>query len=149
MRAGAEGNTHPAGTGPSARAPAHPRTRPPAPAVPAHNQGFCKQQLWPLFHYILPMSPYSAGRYDSELWQAYVKANKVKGSGVGVGRGWASGKGRGLMMRGHSRSPSRAPSSKPPRPLPASRRLPTPRAPGLHREGRGGVRHRRRLRLDP
>jgi hypothetical protein len=23
------------------------------------------------------MSPYSAGRYDAELWQAYVKANKV------------------------------------------------------------------------
>ena len=39
--------------------------------------GFCKQQLWPLFHYILPVSPSSTGRFDSELWQAYVKANKV------------------------------------------------------------------------
>jgi hypothetical protein len=39
--------------------------------------GFCKQQLWPLFHYVLPMSPSSAGRFNSELWQAYVKANKV------------------------------------------------------------------------
>jgi hypothetical protein len=39
--------------------------------------GFCKQQLWPLFHYVLPMSPISQGRYDQELWQAYVKANKV------------------------------------------------------------------------
>jgi hypothetical protein len=39
--------------------------------------GFCKQQLWPLFHYVLPMSPFSAGRFDAELWQAYVKANKV------------------------------------------------------------------------
>ncbi len=40
--------------------------------------GFCKQQLWPLFHYILPVSPSSSGRFDSELWQAYVKANKVR-----------------------------------------------------------------------
>jgi hypothetical protein len=39
--------------------------------------GFCKQQLWPLFHYVLPMAPNSAGRFNSELWQAYVKANKV------------------------------------------------------------------------
>jgi trehalose-6-phosphate synthase len=39
--------------------------------------GFCKQQLWPLFHYVLPMAPSSAGRFNSELWQAYVKANKV------------------------------------------------------------------------
>jgi len=42
--------------------------------------GFCKQQLWPLFHYVLPMSPSSAGRFNSELWQAYVKANKVRSS---------------------------------------------------------------------
>lgn len=42
-----------------------------------HYKGFCKQQLWPLFHYILPMSPSSAGRYNAELWQAYVKANKA------------------------------------------------------------------------
>lgn len=40
-------------------------------------QGFCKQQLWPLFHYVLPMSPNSTGRFDSDLWQAYVKANKI------------------------------------------------------------------------
>jgi trehalose 6-phosphate synthase/phosphatase len=41
------------------------------------HAGFCKQQLWPLFHYVLPMAPSSAGRFNSELWQAYVKANKV------------------------------------------------------------------------
>ncbi len=39
--------------------------------------GFCKQQLWPLFHYLLPLSPNSMGRFNPELWQAYVKANKV------------------------------------------------------------------------
>ena len=39
--------------------------------------GFCKQQLWPLFHYLLPLSPGSSGRFDPDLWQAYVKANKV------------------------------------------------------------------------
>ncbi|KAK9853916.1 hypothetical protein WJX84_012449 [Apatococcus fuscideae] len=42
-----------------------------------YYRGFCKQQLWPLFHYSLPFSPSSLGRFDSELWQAYVKANKA------------------------------------------------------------------------
>ena len=48
--------------------------------LPAHacmHAGFCKQQLWPLFHYLLPLSPTSTGRFNPELWQAYVKANKV------------------------------------------------------------------------
>jgi trehalose 6-phosphate synthase/phosphatase len=49
--------------------------------------GFCKQQLWPLFHYVLPMSPSSAGRFNSELWQAYVKANKVRSAVLGCGWG--------------------------------------------------------------
>ena len=40
--------------------------------------GFCKQQLWPLFHYMLPLDPKSTGRFNLELWQAYVKANKVR-----------------------------------------------------------------------
>ncbi|GFR42321.1 hypothetical protein Agub_g3228 [Astrephomene gubernaculifera] len=40
-------------------------------------KGCCKQQMWPLFHYVLPMSPESSGRFDQEMWQAYVKANKV------------------------------------------------------------------------
>mmetsp|Transcript_2058 Transcript_2058/g.5209 ORF Transcript_2058/g.5209 Transcript_2058/m.5209 type:complete len:929 (+) Transcript_2058:1462-4248(+) len=39
-------------------------------------KGFCKQQLWPLFHYILPGSPSSSQRFNVEYWQAYVKANK-------------------------------------------------------------------------
>lgn len=43
----------------------------------SYRTGFCKQQLWPLFHYLLPLSPLSTGRFDPELWQAYVKANKV------------------------------------------------------------------------
>ena len=54
--------------------PTHPRTLTLADC--AVRAGFCKQQLWPLFHYILPLSPYSLGRFDAELWQAYVKANK-------------------------------------------------------------------------
>ena len=41
--------------------------------------GFCKQQLWPLFHYLLPLSPNSMGRFNPELWQAYVKAYKASG----------------------------------------------------------------------
>jgi trehalose 6-phosphate synthase/phosphatase len=30
-----------------------------------------------LLHYVLPMAPSSAGRFNAELWQAYVKANKA------------------------------------------------------------------------
>ncbi|KDP21328.1 hypothetical protein JCGZ_21799 [Jatropha curcas] len=39
--------------------------------------GFCKQQLWPIFHYMLPMFPDHGDRFDRNLWQAYVSANKV------------------------------------------------------------------------
>lgn len=39
--------------------------------------GCCKQQLWPLLHYVLPMSPASPGRYDQEMWQGYKRANMV------------------------------------------------------------------------
>lgn len=39
--------------------------------------GFCKQQLWPLFHYMLPMCPDHGDRFDRQQWQAYVSANKV------------------------------------------------------------------------
>ncbi|CAN6478984.1 unnamed protein product [Victoria cruziana] len=39
--------------------------------------GFCKQQLWPLFHYMLPLSPDLGGRFDRSLWQAYVSVNKM------------------------------------------------------------------------
>ncbi|CAL5398795.1 unnamed protein product [Camellia sinensis] len=39
--------------------------------------GFCKQQLWPLFHYMLPMCPDHGDRFDRQLWQAYVSANKI------------------------------------------------------------------------
>jgi hypothetical protein len=46
--------------------------------------GFCKQQLWPLFHYILPLSTSSTGRFDADLWQAYVKANKARAAGKGL-----------------------------------------------------------------
>ncbi|KAL6969478.1 putative alpha,alpha-trehalose-phosphate synthase [UDP-forming] 9 [Sarracenia purpurea var. burkii] len=40
-------------------------------------QGFCKQQLWPLFHYMLPMCSDHGDRFDRLLWQAYVSANKI------------------------------------------------------------------------
>lgn len=39
--------------------------------------GFCKQHLWPLFHYMLPLSPDLGGRFDRTLWQAYVSVNKI------------------------------------------------------------------------
>jgi trehalose 6-phosphate synthase/phosphatase len=38
---------------------------------------FCKQHLWPLFHYMLPLSPELGGRFDRSSWQAYVSVNKI------------------------------------------------------------------------
>ncbi|KAK8629961.1 hypothetical protein V6N13_078775 [Hibiscus sabdariffa] len=39
--------------------------------------GFCKQHVWPLFHYMLPLSANHGGRFDRSLWEAYVAANKI------------------------------------------------------------------------
>ncbi|RDY10189.1 putative alpha,alpha-trehalose-phosphate synthase [UDP-forming] 7, partial [Mucuna pruriens] len=39
--------------------------------------GFCKRQLWPLFHYMLPFSTDKSHRFDRSLWEAYVLANKL------------------------------------------------------------------------
>ncbi|KAF7822897.1 putative alpha,alpha-trehalose-phosphate synthase [UDP-forming] 7 [Senna tora] len=39
--------------------------------------GFCKGQLWPLFHYMLPFSTDKSHRFDRSLWEAYVMANKI------------------------------------------------------------------------
>ncbi|KAJ6844137.1 putative alpha,alpha-trehalose-phosphate synthase [UDP-forming] 7 [Iris pallida] len=39
--------------------------------------GFCKQLLWPLFHYMLPFSSDRAGRFHRSLWESYVLANKL------------------------------------------------------------------------
>ncbi|CAM6098164.1 unnamed protein product [Calypogeia fissa] len=44
--------------------------------------GFCKQQLWPLFHYMLPLTPNHGGRFNRTFWQAYVSANRVFGDKV-------------------------------------------------------------------
>ncbi|XP_062078575.1 probable alpha,alpha-trehalose-phosphate synthase [UDP-forming] 11 [Humulus lupulus] len=38
--------------------------------------GFCKHYLWPLFHYMLPISPSHGARFDKSQWRAYVSANK-------------------------------------------------------------------------
>jgi trehalose 6-phosphate synthase/phosphatase len=39
--------------------------------------GFCKQQLWPLFHYMLPICHDKGELFDRSLFQAYVQANKI------------------------------------------------------------------------
>lgn len=39
--------------------------------------GFCKQYLWPLFHYMLPRTPAYCNQYDRSLWEAYVEANRL------------------------------------------------------------------------
>ncbi|XP_030547278.1 probable alpha,alpha-trehalose-phosphate synthase [UDP-forming] 7 [Rhodamnia argentea] len=42
-----------------------------------YYHGFCKQHLWPLFHYMLPFAANHGGRFDRSLWEAYVAANKI------------------------------------------------------------------------
>uniref|UniRef100_A0A0E0IIN5 Trehalose 6-phosphate phosphatase n=1 Tax=Oryza nivara TaxID=4536 RepID=A0A0E0IIN5_ORYNI len=44
--------------------------------------GFCKQQLWPLFHYMLPICLDKGELFDRSLFQAYVRANKIFGDKV-------------------------------------------------------------------
>ncbi|XP_073014324.1 probable alpha,alpha-trehalose-phosphate synthase [UDP-forming] 9 isoform X2 [Typha latifolia] len=39
--------------------------------------GFCKQKLWPLFHYMLPNCLEKGVLFDRSLFQAYVCANKM------------------------------------------------------------------------
>lgn len=42
-----------------------------------YYDGFCKRQLWPFFHYMLPFSRSNGGRFDRSVWEAYVAANKL------------------------------------------------------------------------
>ncbi|KAG6404933.1 hypothetical protein SASPL_132510 [Salvia splendens] len=42
-----------------------------------YYHGFCKKQLWPLFHYMLPFSADHGGRFDRSQWEAYVSVNKL------------------------------------------------------------------------
>ncbi|KAK7274017.1 hypothetical protein RIF29_15087 [Crotalaria pallida] len=42
-----------------------------------YYHGFCKQSLWPLFHYMLPLSPEFGGRFDRSLFRAYISVNKI------------------------------------------------------------------------
>ncbi|XP_062194406.1 probable alpha,alpha-trehalose-phosphate synthase [UDP-forming] 10 isoform X2 [Phragmites australis] len=39
--------------------------------------GFCKQLLWPLFHYMLPICHDKGEPFDRSLFQSYVRANKI------------------------------------------------------------------------
>ncbi|AES71424.1 putative alpha,alpha-trehalose-phosphate synthase (UDP-forming) [Medicago truncatula] len=39
--------------------------------------GFCKNYLWPLFHYMFPMYQSYCNGFDESLWQAYVSTNKI------------------------------------------------------------------------
>ncbi|KAK7405060.1 hypothetical protein VNO78_06232 [Psophocarpus tetragonolobus] len=49
----------------------------PADVLAKFYDGFCKRQLWPLFHYMLPFSTDKSHRFDRTLWEAYVLANKL------------------------------------------------------------------------
>ncbi|KAG6502046.1 hypothetical protein ZIOFF_041933 [Zingiber officinale] len=41
-----------------------------------YYHGFCKQQLWPLFHYMLPICLHKGDLFDRSLFQAYISVNK-------------------------------------------------------------------------
>ncbi|XP_047310061.1 probable alpha,alpha-trehalose-phosphate synthase [UDP-forming] 7 [Impatiens glandulifera] len=49
----------------------------PADILAKFYHGFCKQHLWPLFHYMLPFSASHGGRFERSLWEAYVAANNI------------------------------------------------------------------------
>lgn len=49
----------------------------PADILSKYYHGFCKQNLWPLFHYMLPYSASHGSRFDRSWWEAYVAANKI------------------------------------------------------------------------
>ncbi|CAI9087832.1 OLC1v1022011C3 [Oldenlandia corymbosa var. corymbosa] len=49
----------------------------PADILAKYYHGFCKQHLWPLFHYMLPFSASHGCRFDRSWWEAYVAANKI------------------------------------------------------------------------
>ncbi|CAO2813259.1 unnamed protein product [Amaranthus hypochondriacus] len=42
-----------------------------------YYNGFCKKQLWPLFHYKLPFSAVNGERFDKSLWEDYVSVNRL------------------------------------------------------------------------
>lgn len=42
-----------------------------------YYHGFCKKQLWPIFHYMLPFSGDHGGRFDRSMWEAYVAVNNM------------------------------------------------------------------------
>ncbi|GAA0140407.1 hypothetical protein LIER_01763 [Lithospermum erythrorhizon] len=42
-----------------------------------YYHGFCKHYLWPLFHYMLPLTTNNSVRFDKSMWQGYVQANKI------------------------------------------------------------------------
>ncbi|CAL9779209.1 unnamed protein product [Musa acuminata subsp. burmannicoides] len=39
--------------------------------------GFCKRHLWPLFHYMLPISAAQGELFDKSLFGAYISANRI------------------------------------------------------------------------
>ncbi|GFP95216.1 probable alpha alpha-trehalose-phosphate synthase [UDP-forming] 11 [Phtheirospermum japonicum] len=49
----------------------------PSDLIEKFYHGFCKHYLWPLFHYMLPLTSSHGVRFDKSTWQAYVSANKI------------------------------------------------------------------------
>ncbi|KAL3643106.1 putative alpha,alpha-trehalose-phosphate synthase [UDP-forming] 11 [Castilleja foliolosa] len=49
----------------------------PSDLIDKFYHGACKHYLWPLFHYMLPLTPSHGVRFDKSTWQAYVSANKI------------------------------------------------------------------------
>ncbi|KAF2575070.1 hypothetical protein F2Q70_00000981 [Brassica cretica] len=42
-----------------------------------YYHGFCKHYLWPIFHYLLPMTQAQGSLFDRSHWKAYTKVNKI------------------------------------------------------------------------
>ncbi|XP_010525747.1 PREDICTED: probable alpha,alpha-trehalose-phosphate synthase [UDP-forming] 11 isoform X2 [Tarenaya hassleriana] len=48
--------------------------------VDLHNKyyhGFCKHYLWPVFHYMLPMTQSHGSLFERSHWRAYMRVNKI------------------------------------------------------------------------
>mgnify|MGYP003318597115 CR=1 FL=1 len=51
-----------------------------------HYKGFCKEYLWNMMHYVLPMGQ-NEQRFEKTLWQAHVGANKGDRRRLGAAEG--------------------------------------------------------------
>ncbi|EOA29862.1 hypothetical protein CARUB_v10012956mg [Capsella rubella] len=49
----------------------------PSDLLDKYYHGFCKHYLWPIFHYLLPMTQAQGSLFDRSNWRAYTTVNKI------------------------------------------------------------------------